>query len=271
MTITQERITPEQAKIYLGKNTDNYRKLNSNRVLTYAADMKNGKWQLNGEGIKFSKDGVLLDGQHRLQAIIKADTPAEMLVIRDIENDVDVYDIGSVRTLANIAQKKGTADGNYTTLVAIAAFIVANGDTHKLNGNVIILDYIDQHVEFLQKAHAATCSSSRPICRKAPIMAAVYCMIRDGMDLNDMMNFFRIANSGLPTGHYEPSPALIFRNTLADYKCRNTEERRMLFCITLAAVKDFLSGKVRTTKYRVNLNGFELLHKIRLEDGLCDK
>ena len=63
MTITQERITPEMAKEYLGMNTDNYRKLNNGRVLTYSADMKNGKWQMNGESIKFSENGALMDGQ----------------------------------------------------------------------------------------------------------------------------------------------------------------------------------------------------------------
>lgn len=268
MTITQERITPDKAREYLGMNVDNYRKLNSARVQTYCADMKAGRWQFNGESIKFSQNGVLMDGQHRLQAIVKADVPVDMLVIRGLDNDVDICDIGSVRTLGMIAKRRGTCEANATTIVALANFIIGNGDPHKTSGNGAILDYIGEHEEELKKAHTATMCGSKPICRKAPIMAAVYCLIRNGEDLSDIQNFFKIANSGLPTGHYELSPALIFRNTIMEYTLRNVEERRMMFCITVQAIKDFLAGKVRTTKYRASVDGLKLMHKIRVEDGI---
>ena len=50
-----EKITPEKAKEYLRANTNNYRKLSRATVKKYAEDMKNGKWELNGESIVFSE------------------------------------------------------------------------------------------------------------------------------------------------------------------------------------------------------------------------
>ena len=250
MTITQERITPKMAQEYLGFNTDNYRKLNSGRVLTYSEDMKSGRWQLNGESIKFSKNGTLMDGQHRLHAIIKAGTPIDMLVIRDLEDNVDVCDIGSVRSLGMIARKRGVCEANHNTIVAIAAFIVGNGDTHKANGNMAILDYMDNHIELLNKAHTAAAVGTKTICRKAPIIAAIYCLIRDGKDLSDIMNFCKIANTGLPTGYYEPSSQWLNIETIDLYVTGHDNEGP-LYSGTI-----FLNGKqydIRTESDRAEL------------------
>ena len=53
--------------------------------MQYAADMKAGRWQLNGEAIKFDKNGHLLNGQHRLHAVVRADTTIQMLVISGLD------------------------------------------------------------------------------------------------------------------------------------------------------------------------------------------
>ena len=264
MIITQERITPETAQKYLEKNTNNYRKMNLTRVSCYATDMKAGKWQYNGEGIKFAKNGILLDGQHRLAAIVKAGVPVDMLVIRDIEDNVNVYDIGSSRSLAMILQ-----EGN--TLVATAAFIVNNCDTRKYKGNMVIADYVIKHKELLQSAYNACSVTSKAICRKAAVLAATYCLLRDGEDYDEICNFFRTANSGLPAGNNDPSSALIFRNLLPEHKCKDTDDRRQLFCITYTAIKDYLKSKHRQLTYRATPEGLDLLFKIRSADGLTDR
>lgn len=69
MKVQEEIITPETAKSWLLKNVHN-RPLRDGLVTTYATDMANEQWQSNGESIKFSSEGELLDGQHRLAAVI---------------------------------------------------------------------------------------------------------------------------------------------------------------------------------------------------------
>lgn len=73
-------ITPKLALQLLGRNTHN-RSVVQARVDQYATDMRKGDWQVNGEAIKISSDGQILDGQHRLMAVLEADTSIESLLI----------------------------------------------------------------------------------------------------------------------------------------------------------------------------------------------
>lgn len=52
-----EKITPEIAKIYYSRSTGN-RVINRQAVKTYIAQMKTGRWVLNGETICFDSNGV---------------------------------------------------------------------------------------------------------------------------------------------------------------------------------------------------------------------
>jgi hypothetical protein len=68
----------------------------------YADDMSENRWKLNGETIKFN-GGVLIDGQHRLLACTKANTPFVSVVVNDVDSDVfDTIDRGKTRTPADI-------------------------------------------------------------------------------------------------------------------------------------------------------------------------
>lgn len=79
-----EVITPERAAEYLKTNKRN-RAISRFQVRRYAADMKDGKWTLNHQGIAFFKDGTFADGQHRLEAIIEAGIPVAMQVTRGLD------------------------------------------------------------------------------------------------------------------------------------------------------------------------------------------
>ena len=96
-------------------------------------------------------------------------------------------------------------------------------------------------------------------------------MLRDGVSGSDIGDFFRIANTGIPTGHYDPSSACIFRNMVLVNKSHSPEEKKLLFSATVSAINDFIAGKARKVKYGFQMSSLELLHKIRLEDGLTDK
>ena len=70
-------VTPKIAKEWLefSEKDEEFRnrKLDEARVKQYTSDMKAGRWQSEtGENIKFAPDGVLIDGQHRLHSIIRA-------------------------------------------------------------------------------------------------------------------------------------------------------------------------------------------------------
>jgi hypothetical protein len=76
-----EIITPAKAAEYLTHNTGN-RNLRVKASQKIARDIVTGKWQLTHQAIAFDRNGRLIDGQHRLSAIIIANMPVEMYVAR---------------------------------------------------------------------------------------------------------------------------------------------------------------------------------------------
>jgi hypothetical protein len=77
---TIESITPEKAATWLAKNTKN-RPIRVNHVAILADDMSNKRWRQDGASYRFDMDGNLLDGQHRLNAIIKSGVTQDGAVI----------------------------------------------------------------------------------------------------------------------------------------------------------------------------------------------
>jgi len=85
------QITVEMAKGWL-ENNDHNRKVTRSRVKEYAAEIKNGMWLPNGESIIISASGRLLDGQHRLLAVVEANMPIEALVVTGVADEQDGVD-----------------------------------------------------------------------------------------------------------------------------------------------------------------------------------
>jgi hypothetical protein len=98
-SMTLELVTPELAAEYLAHNTMN-RKILPKRVRGYKDQIKRGHWPLTHQGIAFDWNGVLRDGQHRLQAIIDAGTAMYQWVCRGIDPQcASVLDSGKPRSL----------------------------------------------------------------------------------------------------------------------------------------------------------------------------
>ncbi|TVZ96474.1 hypothetical protein [Streptomyces sp. BK340] len=128
-------VTPVMAKEWLNRNTHN-RALRSSKVAEFARDIEAGNWAMNGETIKFDINGVLLDGQHRLSAIVKADTSVDLLIVTGLDPATQhTMDAGAKRTTADAFKLK---DEKHTALLAAIVRRVwawERGD-HKLSMNL---------------------------------------------------------------------------------------------------------------------------------------
>jgi hypothetical protein len=109
-------ITPDLAMSWLERNKKN-RNLKNRKVLELVSTIEDDHWRLNGESICFSYDGLLLDGQHRLHAIVKSDIPAAAVTVFGVNDEVmRTYDQGVKRTNADHYNIQG--EKNYTKLGA---------------------------------------------------------------------------------------------------------------------------------------------------------
>ena len=90
-------ITPEVARDWMGKNIGN-RPMYPSNVKKLVTAIKNNKWKMTGDPIRFSDSGKLIDGQHRLQAIIDTGMTVSCIVMHDLGDDIfDVIDSGKPR------------------------------------------------------------------------------------------------------------------------------------------------------------------------------
>jgi hypothetical protein len=122
VTVKTMLVSPEIARMCLDYNENN-RRLNMISVRKFAEDMQNGHWQQNGETIKFDREGRLIDGQHRLHAIIMANVSVELLVVSNLEPIAQqTIDIGQLRSTGQIAALLGVK--NATEKAALAASLI---------------------------------------------------------------------------------------------------------------------------------------------------
>lgn len=95
-------VTPEMATLFLTKNKVN-RPPKQNVVDYYARLMKDGKWLLNGEGLSFDKNGNLINGQHRLLAVVKADVTVRFTVTHCVDDkSFSSFDSGNNRSISDV-------------------------------------------------------------------------------------------------------------------------------------------------------------------------
>lgn len=100
MTTVIETITPEAAKKYLSCNIGRNRTVHTKVANKYARDIKNGSFVTTHQGIAFDTEGNLIDGQHRLIAVMLSGKPIVSLVSRNVPTDSMAYiDRGTSRTV----------------------------------------------------------------------------------------------------------------------------------------------------------------------------
>ena len=118
MEIRKILITPQLAQEMLKKNTNN-RNVSNAKVKQYSREMKNGSWMEDtGELIKISENSVIMDGQHRLLAVVDSNKSICFHLATGIKEDrFNVLDTGKSRSAADIFKINGVK--NATTISSI--------------------------------------------------------------------------------------------------------------------------------------------------------
>lgn len=144
------KVTPVMASDLLALNTANRRKRQW-LVDDYAKQMKEGKWEFNGDCIILSSEGVLLDGQHRLEAIVESETMQMFNIQTGISPDAfPTIDTGVVRGGADAIQGQGyTNAAALAGMVRMIVFHEKYGLSRKGGGNVSTRIHNNELVEWL--------------------------------------------------------------------------------------------------------------------------
>ena len=213
-------LTPELARVFLGKNTKN-RPLRESHVQYYKGAILRGEWKNNGDPIRFSKSGKMLDGQHRCHAVLRAGVSITVSICSGLDDDVfDTIDRGAIRTTADIMGIKG--EKNYALLAAIARLVYVHNlnpdnpfsissDKYPTAQQLCVL--VDSSPSLRDSAHFVVCHAwLKKYC--TPSVIGFCHFIFSKTDQKKCEDFFESLDSG--TGLQKFSPIFALRERLID-------------------------------------------------------
>jgi hypothetical protein len=239
-----EFITPEMAMKYLEVNIAN-RKLSMVRVGAMARDIKTGNWKLTHQGIAFDVDGFLIDGQHRLHAIIAAGIGVWMVVARQLAGDSKlVVDMGIIRKPAHsmsISRGYTVPDQHIAIIKAATAFSAGSYYDKKLTTSEVNTLY-DQFVNALAWVDSVFPSWMEKGTTSATVKAAAALAWFYVPDLERLGAFVAtVTGKRLGEGRGD-SAAMLFREVMLKHGTKNETDRREAFKKAQRAIELFLSN-----------------------------
>lgn len=239
-----EIITPEKAKTILKNNIN--RKLNTKRVNQYAADMSENRWKINGVPLIMTSNGFLKDGQHRLNALIKANMTLPFLMVHiseKYESEANNYDIGMTRSVSDLRILSGK--GSVSTRTAAAVNFILNYNFGMANSKAalktICAEKIDEYTEYLSILDVLPRSASKG--NKAAYWAAIVTAYKNGYSKEMLIEFNKVFQSGIMSKP-EHTVIIALRNRLFSEKGTNYVTQMDEYLRTQTALKCFQNGEV---------------------------
>lgn len=275
ITITKDdfvMVDAEMAKTMLQGNQSN-RRLNPKTVQKYAVDMRNGDW--NGyDPIVFSSEGKLINGQHRLNAVIASKSVVPMIIYQ-LEEGMEkaVFDRGKVRSVQDTLQLKGVSyEIANRTNVSVVGFIFDHlflSEGRQARTDSVIGKYLQDYSPYIIDAVKISKKgkSSGQLAAKAPIMGAIYMALRCGVNKDVLEEMFKVVNTGF-TEQPTQYAAIVLRNYIIENKNAGQVTyafRKYLSNVTQQAIEDYVKGYQRKKKYDVTKSIYD--ETIIEEDG----
>lgn len=251
------QITPDVAKDFLSLNKGN-RHVRQRVVDVYARDMENGNWQLTGEAIKFASDGSLLDGQHRLLAVIQSGCTVTMFVIRHIQKSAQsVMDAGSARQASDNLAMNGVRHSALIASVAKTGVMHDRGVKDIGKGNVShseIYEWVKNNPDVHEAAAITSRYGHRVYCAPSAIAYASLLIYRATKDWYAIDEFWCAAADKVGLKHGDPVIALTNR-FIQDRSKRIVMPRMALISAIVRAWNARREGKTMTRSSYENRNG----------------
>jgi len=250
------RVTPQLAAEWLAKNTEN-RPIKRFLVDDLCSAILNGRFLLTHQPIAFAPDGRLLDGQHRLTAVVESGKTVPMLVAYNADpSTFYVIDAGTKRSIAD-----GLAITHRTPMfaavnvaacrvVAIADRVLDLRDTTPWNhrtalglklDRATVASYADSMFEEMNRLILEIKDLNQAFRLQSNWLAALFVIRRDSnQDVDLVDEFVRgfITGSDLPAGDVR----LRLRDAIANNPAYRRTDARLGFGVTVKAWNLFVIG-----------------------------
>lgn len=243
-------VDPALASKWLERNTRN-RALREDVVQRYANDMKAGRWMITGDAIAFDTNGAIVNGQHRLWAVIFAEMTVPMLVTFDLKPEVvRVLDDHLKRKLTDIVKiaKPGTQITAKMTAISRVMQLSSIALTSVDKRAFVARLSRQQQMEFLEKHEEAIAFTVKDCFKsgnaRGLTQAAILAVVARAyysQDHDRLKQFGKVFISGIPEDPRDDVSALLLRNWIlglvnstmraqSEVIYRKTERALMAFC-----------------------------------------
>jgi len=264
-------ITPELAKDLLKRNVNN-RSLSQKKLKIYVEDMKNGKWVLNGETIQFNKKGELINGQHRLTAVILSGVTIQVLIVTGVEDDraFATIDQGLMRGAHTVLQLKGVKNAKRMESIS-KKLLIWDTTENKENFSTLsgksfsittIAEYYEDHQEEIDFVYDQF--KDAPILRTCKAFTGVFVALTICYRYNpkDTLTFIEKFKTGANLS--ENHPILLLRNKLTHRTVKETGRRWELevMAMIIKSFNNYVSGKTsRLLRWNIENEKFPIPRK----------
>jgi hypothetical protein len=210
IVVRVENIDPDRAAKLLACNGKN-RPISPRIVDQLSADIEEDAFEFNGDTICLSSEGILLDGQHRLSAIIQSGRAVPCIVVYGLDPTVsDTIDQGKPRSVKDIlALSYGIRPDNAGLIVGIATVLAP--ESVRKSRPKLAESVFSTHQELAPWATWAKAVSSNSVrvpapsnrrslvsgMQPSPIGALAVHMVRQGADADLVRQFFEQISSGM--------------------------------------------------------------------------
>ena len=237
-------VSPQQAKRWLDSFNTQNRTIRDTQVRQFVEDMKNKRWVFTHQGIAFYEDGTLADGQHRLAAVVEANTPIKFMVTTGLPKaTAQTIDQGRARMAHDAIRISGAADWISKNTVSIARFLMSEmGEVtmpHSINN---ILNFAERHKEPIQLVESMTATKKRYFTHSG-ICANYVCALVAGVPEEKVKRFAQVMYTGEITNSSENAAIRLREFLIANPGCWIGSSRVETSKRTQRALEAFANGQ----------------------------
>lgn len=254
-------VTPEMASRWLKLNLNN-RTVNHNNVDAIAKDILSNDWDTTHQGIAIAADGTIIDGQHRLLAIVKANKSVKMWVLQNAVKSTHI-DSGLKRSESNRLQM-GKPGLEWVNGKVIAPVNLIKKLYPRLGIDQIAKEdeWIRQYEDIIRISAGLAKRSKLARLNNAGIMAGYIIALMNGVPEEPLKTFSQVLISGLPNSESEKY-AIVLRNELIEYRGATSGDtwRKFVFIRTCQRINQFYlaeTGKNEPKRIRSNIIPYDI-------------
>lgn len=244
-----ETITPDMARYWLEENRRN-RPVKDMVVRRYAEAIKADQWEVNGGTIKFASNGDLLDGQHRLRAVIQSGIAIQSYIIRDLPHKVfDIIDTGANRSISDVLALEGEENCHGLGPVLRMLYIEDQlGSVRELNAKLArvvtnrdLMETLEKHPNIRNSINYV--GGIRDLNSILSISLATYCHYHFSKIQSHHADGFFVRLPKI-TEYVEDDPVIVLRTRLSGIRRSSTAGRLESIALTIKAWNAYRQQKV---------------------------